>query len=148
MTSLPAAVQRLLDGLTTGDWNGIEAHLTPDAIQDGSMPGWRLQYQGPDRIAEAFRDEWTNHGTWEVVEQHVTRAGDTVVLDLEVVSSSGSGPRQTVRMANIFELRDDRIAEHRYYCAGEWDEETVRRIEAEAPKVDRAVATTQTARAG
>jgi ketosteroid isomerase-like protein len=141
MTALPTAVQRLLDGLSTGDWDGMEAHLTPDASQDGSMPGWRVRYQGPAQIVEAFRTEWTNHGTWEVTEQHVTRGGDTVVVDLEVVTRPGSGPRLTVRMANIFELRDGRIAEHRYYCAGEWDEATLRRIEAEAPRIEHAPTT-------
>ncbi len=41
------------------------------------------------------------------------------------------------RIANIFRLEDGRIAEHRLYCCGEWDEETLRHIEARAPNVRR-----------
>lgn len=140
MEQLPNAVQRFLDGLTTGDWDGMEQHLTPDAIHDGSMPGWRVQYEGPDRIAKAYREEWTAKGTWRFAEHNVTRAGDTVVLDYEgAIINPDDDARLVCRMANFFRLRDGRIAEHRYYCCGEWDEVTVRRIEAEAPRIERKV---------
>lgn len=136
MNQLPTAVQRFLDGLGSGDWTGIEAHLTLDVVQDGSMPGWRLQYQGPQRVVRALHEEWTDHGIWAITERHATVTDSTAVVELEAVSSPDRGPRRTVRMANVFTLREGRIAEHRYYCCGDWDEETVRRIEAEAPKVD------------
>lgn len=136
MQPLPTAVQRFLDGLTTGDWDDMEQHLTPDAVHDGSMPGWRLQYEGPARIVQEYREDWTGKGTWRLNDPVVTTAGDTVVAELHgsVVTPDGE---IVCRTANIFKLRDGRIAEHRYYCAGEWDEATVRLIEAEAPKVER-----------
>ena len=46
MADIPAAVQRFLDGVETGDWAGIEQHLAPDVVYDASVPGWRYQYQG------------------------------------------------------------------------------------------------------
>ena len=137
MDQVPTAVQRFLDGLQSGDWTGIEDHLTPDVIQDGSMPGWRLQYQSPQRVARALHEEWTGHGTWYITEQHTTVTDMAVVVEFEAVSAPGEGPRLMVRMANVFALRNGRIAEHRYYCCGDWDEQTVRRIEAEAPKVEQ-----------
>lgn len=136
MEQLPNAVQRFLDGLSSGDWNGMEQHLTPDAIHDGSMPQWRVQYQGPDRIVQAFREEWTGKGTWRLPEPVVTTAGDTVVLELEATLVAPNEPL-LCRIANFFQLRDGRIAEHRYYCCGEWSEETVRRIAADAPRIER-----------
>jgi len=141
MEQLPNAVQRFLDGLRTGNWDGMEQHLTPDAIHDGSMPGWRVQYQGPDRIVQAYREEWTGKGTWRLPEPVVTTAGDTMVLELEGTLVTPD-ERLLCRIANFFQLRNSRIAEHRYYCCGEWDVETVRQIATDAPKVERKKALT------
>lgn len=140
MTEFPAAIQRFLDGIRTGDWDGVEAHFAPDAVYDGSMPGWRVRYQGPERIARDLREEWTGRHTWRVVEIHVSPTPDGTVIDFELRGpcpgdEAHPGHEEAVRVANIFRLEKERIAEHRWYCCGEWDEETVRRIEAEAPKV-------------
>lgn len=136
MQQLPKAVQRFLDGLQSGDWEGMEQHFTPDAIHDGSMPDWRVQYEGPARIVQAYREDWTGKGTWHMPDPTVTRAGETVVVELEGTLAT---PEEALlcRVANVFELRDGRIAEHRYYCCGEWGEEAVRQIQADAPKVER-----------
>ena len=136
MEQLPSAVQRFLDGLRTGDWDGMEQHFTPDAIHDGSMPEWRVQYAGPDRIVRAYREEWTGKGTWAIPEPAVTRSDDTVVVEVEGTLVT-PGENLLCRIANFFQVRDGRIAEHRYYCCGEWSEATVRRIEADAPRFER-----------
>jgi ketosteroid isomerase-like protein len=135
MQRLPNAVQRFLDGLRTGDWDGMEEHFTQDAIHDGSMPGWRVRYQGPARIARAYREEWTGKGTWSLPEPTVTQTDDTIVVELEATLEAEEP--LVCRIANFFRLRDGRIAEHRYYCCGEWDQATVRRIEEEAPRIER-----------
>ncbi len=142
MEQLPAAVQRLLEGIESGDWEGMEQHFTPDALYDGSMPGWRVQYEGPVRIVQELREVWTGAHTWRLVERHAIRAGDNVVVDFEAhgtapASDSEPARDERYRMANIFRLDDGRIAEHRYYCCGVWDEATVRQIEETAPKVAR-----------
>lgn len=136
MERLPKAVQRFLDGLATGNWDGMEQHLTPDSVQDGSLPGWRVRRQGPDRIVREFREDWTARGAWRFKELTATQAGNTVALELEC-SLVSPEERITCRFANFFVLRGDRIAEHRFYCPGEWDEAMLRRIEAEAPKIER-----------
>lgn len=137
-SQLPTAVQRVLDGLTTGDWDGIEQHLAPDVVHDATVPGWRMQYQGVVPVAAEMRS-WTVHGTYRIEEQTVTLAGDTVVVELQLTHDATQGWYFS-RFANIFALRDGRIAEHRYYCAGDWDEATVRKIQAEAPRIDRPLA--------
>lgn len=136
MEQLPSAVQRFLDGLRTGDWDGMEQHFTPDAIHDGSMPDWRVQYEGPAAITQAYREEWTGKGTWRLPEPTVTRSGDVVVVELEGTLMT-HGEELLCRIANFFQLRDGRIAEHRYYCCGEWSEDVVHTIEADAPKIER-----------
>lgn len=77
-----------------------------------------------------------------MTDYNVTRAGDVVVMDFEATFTSPGHEthppaRELFRQANIFRLRAGRIAEHRYYCAGEWGEKTIREIEDSAPKVDR-----------
>jgi ketosteroid isomerase-like protein len=138
MTDLPPAIQKFLEGLQTGDWTGIEQYLTPDAIYDATVPGWRYQYRGAERIARELREDWTGRNTWRIVELHVTPTRDGVVVDFEARGRrpQGAALREgevCARLANIFRLEGGRIAEHRFYCAGEWDEATVRRIENEAP---------------
>jgi len=135
MQQLPNSVQRFLDGLRTGDWDGMEQHFTPDAIHDGSMPDWRVQYGGPDRIVQAYREEWTGKGTWSLPEPTVIQTDDTVVIELE--GTLEAEEPLLCRIANFFQLRDGRIAQHRYYCCGEWDQATVRRIQEEAPRIER-----------
>lgn len=135
MEQVPTAVQRFLDGLQTGDWAGMEQHLTPDSRHDGSMPFWRTRYSGPERIVRAYREEWTAKGTWRLPQPVVTQTDDTVIVELEG-TMMGAEEKLLCRIANVFALRDGRIAEHRYYCCGEWSEQVVREIEAEAPRFD------------
>lgn len=132
-TGLPAAVRRVIDGMTTGDWEGVEQHLTPDVFHDGSAPGWRTRYRGVDDVVREMRS-WPTLAA--VREQTVTVAGTRVAVEIEAVHDGPDG-RMFERFANFFEMRDGRIAEHRYYCCGEWNEATVRRIEAEAPRAER-----------
>ncbi len=142
MEEIPAAIQRFLEGMETGNWDGMEDYYTPDAIYDATVPGWRYQYEGPVRILEELRDEWTGRNTWRFVELHIAPTADGVVVDFEArgqrPSHAHHGPHEVAcRLANIFHLEGGRIAEHRFYCCGEWDEETIRHIETEAPKVRR-----------
>jgi hypothetical protein len=139
---IPAAVARFLEGIETGDWGGMEEHLAPDVLYDASVPGWHYQYQGAARVVREFQNEWTRKHTWRVVESHAAYTPDGVVLDFEARGccpgdESHAAHEEAIRMANIFRLEGGRIAEHRFYCCGEWDEETIRRIEEEAPKVRR-----------
>jgi ketosteroid isomerase-like protein len=139
---VPAPVRRFLEGVESGDWDGMESCLTPDVLYDASVPGWHFQHQGPARVAEQYRQEWTGKHSWRMVELHVSPTTDGVVVDFE---ARGQCPgdddhrphEEAVRIANIFRLTNGRIAEHRFYCCGEWDEQTLRRIEAEAPRVER-----------
>ena len=147
MADVPAPIRRFLEGLQTADWDGIKDCYTPDALYDATVPGWRYQYEGAARIARELREEWTGKHPWRIVELHVTPTPDGAVVDFEArgrcPGDAHHGPHEeAVRLANIFRLEEGRIAEHRCYCCGEWDEETLRRIEAEAPKVRPAVATT------
>ena len=143
MTEVPAAIQRFLEGIQTANWDGIEAYYTPDVLYDASVPGWHYQYEGVARIIAELREEWTGKHPWRIVELHITPTADGAVVDFEVrghcQGDEHHAPHEEgCRIANIFHLQAGRIAEHRFYCCGEWDEETLRHVDAEAPKVRRA----------
>lgn len=140
MTGIPHAVARLIRGMETGDWSDLESCFLTDTVFDASVPNWRFQLQGPAALAEEIRG-WTASHVWNVSEQIVTPTPDGVILELE---TRGRCPGdddhaehdEMSRTVLLFRLApDERIADMKMYCAGEWDEETMRRIEAEAPKV-------------
>lgn len=138
------AVERFLRGLETGQWDGMDRSLSAEVVYDASVPAWRSQYRGAERVLGQYMDEWSAH-PWRIVEQHITPTADGVVIDLEArgrcPGDDDHGPHEeAVRMANIFRLRDGQIAEHRVYCCGEWDETTLRRIEETAPRIDKEIA--------
>jgi ketosteroid isomerase-like protein len=138
---IPTAIRSFFAGIETGDWEGIEQRLAEDVLYDASVPGWHYQYQGAGRVAREYREEWTGQHTWRIVEHHMSPTADGVVVDFEARGrcpgdENHEAHEEAVRIANIFRLADGRILEHRFYCCGEWDEQTLRRIEAEAPRVE------------
>jgi hypothetical protein len=142
--TLPPAVACFLRGLETGEWGAMESCLAPDVLYDATVPGWHYQYEGNERVLLEYREEWTGKHTWRIVERHAPIVAEGVaVVDLEARGrcpgdTGHASHEEAVRIANIFHLVGGRIAEHRFYCCGEWDEETLHRIETEAPHVDRA----------
>jgi hypothetical protein len=143
MEKIPTAIQEFLNAIQTGNWQRMRAYYSDHVLYDGSIPGWHYQYQGRERVLEEMRQEWTGKHTWRVVEQHLTPTTDGIVLDFEIRGrcpgdDEHESHEDTCRIANIFTVKCGRITEHRYYCCGEWDEATMRKIETEAPKVARA----------
>lgn len=135
--AVPPAVTAFLRGLQTGEWDGMEGFLTPDVLYDATVPGWRYQYEGVERVVREYREEWTGRHPWRVAECQVHPTPDGAVVDLEARAGS-PGAEEAFRQANIFRLDGGRIAEHRFYCCGEWDDATLRAIDEGAPKVRRA----------
>lgn len=134
MAAVPAAIQRFLEGIQTGNWDGIEECYTPDALFDASDPGGHYRYRGPARIAQEFREEWTGTHPWALVELHIVPTVDGAVVDFEARGrcpgdAQHAAHEEGAGLANILRLREGRIAEHRVYCTGHRNEETLRRIE-------------------
>ncbi len=135
-SQVPEAVGRFLAGLETGVWDGIEDHLDPEIVYDASVPGWHYQYQGRDQVAAEYRSEWTGRHPWRLVEVNVDPcASGAVLVDFEA-RWGDPGDEEACRMANIFRFSGSGLVrEHRLYCCGEWDPDTVRRVDASAPQV-------------
>ena len=135
--ALPFAVEEFVRRIETAEWEGMEDHLTTDALYDASVPGWHYQYAGAGRVVQEYREEWSGKYRWTIVERHVVATDDDVVLAIEMHGSPiHDGPSAVCRLANLFRLDDGRIAEHRYFCCGEWDPATVRHIADHAPKAE------------
>jgi hypothetical protein len=132
----PAAIDRFLRAVESGDWAGLEPYLTEDVLYDASVPGWRYRRIGRPVVLQELGVAWTGKHTWRIVELHVSPTTDGAVVDLELRGrcpgdEDHPAHEEACRMANIFRLDDGRICEHRFYCCGEWDEETIRRIDEE-----------------
>ncbi len=127
---LPAAVHRLLDGLRTGDWSGIEDDLRPDVLYDATVPGAHYRYRGREQVAREYRCEWTGRHPWRLVECRGAPTPSGAVVALEARWGE-PGDEEACRLANLFVLDEEgRIAEHHLWCCGEWDPETVRHVDA------------------
>ena len=147
MSELPAAVDRLLSTMGTGDWSSLSADVTEDVIYDASVPGWHFSMQGVDAVL-AELGGWTDQHLWRTHEQRVTPTDKGVLVELELRGTcpgddSHGAHEEATRNALVFELAaDGRISELRLICCGDWDEETIKRIETEAPRVERALSAT------
>ncbi len=143
MTDVPASVARVLAAMESGDWTGVATGYADDVVFDGSVPAWRFQIAGREAVV-AEVSGWTAQHAWRIVEQRVTPTSRGVLVELEVRGqcpgdADHEAHEEASRSANIFELdAAGLIVEQRLVCCGEWGEEEIARIEAEAPKVLRA----------
>jgi ketosteroid isomerase-like protein len=142
MAVTPEPIARFLEAMRGGDWTGFEDAYTDDAIFDASVPNWHFQWEGAAMCA-AQLGEWFGIVP-DRFEPTVTLTEDGAVVDFEMRRMCPGNPAENhaphvegTRQAHIFRLRDGKICEQRVYCAGEWLEDDWRKIDAEAPKVDR-----------
>jgi hypothetical protein len=142
MTEIPPAVAQLLRRIETADWTGVDAYLTPDVVYRASVPDWHFSMQGLDDVVAEINTAWTEH-PWRFHEQRVTPLANGVLVESELrgrcAGDENHAPHEEAsRNALVFELDDDgRVREIRLTCSGVWDESVIRRIEAEAPSIDR-----------
>lgn len=143
MAELPAAVRTFLGAVETGDWSPVKDVLADDVVYDASVPAWHFALQGRDAVLAELAESWTGQHTWRTHEQRVTATSEGVLVEQELRGrcpgdDSHPAHEEASRSALVFELAGDgRIGEVRLVCTGDWDEETIRRIEDEAPRVDR-----------
>ena len=139
MSELPGSVATLLGAIETGDWAPVKDVLTADVVYEGSVPGWHFSMAGVDDVV-AELSTWTEEHTWRYHERRVTRTDRGVLVECEM---RGRCPghedhpphEEASRNALVFELAGDAISEVRLICCGDWAEDVIARIEAEAPRV-------------
>lgn len=108
--------------------------LASDVLLDLNVPQWRWQVQGRDAILEILREEYPAGSSipWWRCEQ--TTSG--VLVELEQRWTDADGERLYSRQAWVVQIgADDRIAELRLWCTGNWDAATLERQRREAPMI-------------
>lgn len=129
-------IAAFLSGVQTGCWDALGPLLAADVVYDASVPGWRYRLSGRDAVLAELRRAWTGRHVWRIAEQRLAPTPDGAALELELrgrcPGDEDHAPHgQACRLASVFRLEAGRIAEQRLYCCGEWDEQTVSRIDAE-----------------
>ena len=116
------------------DFDSLRDLYHPDAILDATVPQWRFQFQGSQRIAAWYRDAYSQVQEPRCTWLRITSAEGLVLVEWEL--RDGEGEQQVlVREVDIFRIEGDRIVEQTHYCPGVWDAETIARHRAEAPMV-------------
>jgi hypothetical protein len=140
MTELPKAVTAVFEAIESGDWGPVEGVLAPGVVYEGSVPGWHFSMGGAGEVLAELAT-WTGEHPWRVHERRVTGTERGVLVECELRGRCpGDGGEhapheEATRQAIVFELDGDAISEIRLTCCGDWDEATIARIEAEAPRV-------------
>ena len=140
MADIPGSITRFVEALESSRWDELADCYAPDAVFDGSVPNWHFQWEGAAKAVDQLKEWWGSGRDPKLVELHVAPTSDGAVVDFELrwtcPGDENHAPHlEGCRQAHIFRLRDGVIAEQRVYCSGEWNEEELRKIDAEAPKV-------------
>jgi hypothetical protein len=134
MTTITAsATDRLLAGIATAAFPGSDAYAE-GARLDATVPGWRFEKRGADRI-EAQLAKWYVHpAELEEVTRRVLPDGEMVEVTVAWVEN---GVPHAARQVHVLTIdRDaDRILEHHVWCGGQWSAD--RLAEMEAARDDR-----------
>lgn len=141
MAEIPEPVRRFLDTFETQQWDDLVDAYAEDAMWDASVPNWHFQWEGAERCIDQL-NEWYAQHPWNVTDLNVIATAEGAALEIELRGRCpGNDEHEShlegTRQAHFFRIEDGRIAEHRVVCAGEWLEDDLRRMDAEAPKVAR-----------
>jgi hypothetical protein len=110
-------VTRFLAAVTAG--TGVPADLyAPGAVLDATVPMWRFEQRGPERIA-AQLSRWYDHpGTLTEVVRTPTPDGETVRFTFEWVEPNGPW---IARQSHFLTIDGGRITRQEAWCGGRWD---------------------------
>ncbi|HET7899600.1 MAG TPA: nuclear transport factor 2 family protein [Candidatus Nanopelagicales bacterium] len=124
--------QKVVRAMVEGDIDAYIDVSATDVLLDLVVPFWRYQLVGHDALRLAFAEEFLPGR--EVVEQHVTRTADGVLIELGATGLQ-DGQRVTWWDIHHIRFRDGDVSEHIAYCSGLLDDDQLRRQQVEAPWV-------------
>jgi hypothetical protein len=136
---VPPAVDAVLHAVETGDWAPVKEVLAPGVVYEGSVPEWHFSLQGADEVL-AELGGFTSQHLWRFHERRTTRTERGALVECELRGrcpgdDDHPAHEEATRNALVFEVADDgRLTEIRLICSGEWGEDVIARIEAEAPR--------------
>jgi hypothetical protein len=137
---VPPAVAATFTAMETGDWAPVKDVLAPGVVYEASVPEWHFSMGGVDDVLGELTG-FTSQHTWRFHDRRLTRTENGVLAEMEIRGrcpgdDSHDAHEEASRNALVFELDGDGcITELRLTCSGEWNDEVIARIEAEAPRV-------------
>lgn len=112
------SIDRFLDAICAGE--GIPADLyAPDAHLDATVPGWRLQEDGPAAITAQYAGWFADPGRFEELERTSIPGGELVTY---LLTWEEGGMPMAAHHAHVLVLDEDgRIAADKVWCGGRWN---------------------------
>jgi ketosteroid isomerase-like protein len=118
MTTRPT-IDELLDSICSG--TGIPTRLyTDDATLDATVPGWRLQADGPAAITAEFARWFAHPGRFEELERRPFAAGDGELVTYLLVWEEDGVPHAAHHAHTLVLDAGGRIAKDTVFCGGRW----------------------------
>jgi hypothetical protein len=112
---------------------GVLAGLyADDAVLDVTIGHWRYQRQGPQAIAEQYREDYPVPPVIDRWRERPTDWGSVVEVEARLLDERGE---TFYRWVHLFTVSDGLIVEDAIYCSGAWSEAERDRWRREAPMV-------------
>lgn len=113
-------IDRFLESVKTG-------HVTPDlyatqARLDATVPGWRFQARGADKIAAEYGSWFAGPSQLDTLERHSIDGGEVVRYFMRF---DVGGEPYAAHHVHVIKVRDDRIVSDIVFCGGRWGPEVL-----------------------
>lgn len=110
-------VTRFLDAVTAG--TGVPAGLyAPGAVLDATVPMWRLEQHGPDRIAAQLSRWYGTPATLTELVRSPLPDGEAVRFTQECDTPAGPW---IAHQSHFLTVEDGLVVRHEAWCGGRWE---------------------------
>ena len=129
LPTLSATIDRFLAAAQAGRGDQIRALYADDAVLDATVPSWRFQLRGPDRISRQYTGWFSEPGVFDELVRLPVAGGESVRY---LIRSQEDGERYVAHHCHFFEVgADGLIQRDTFFCGGRWGDELVARMAAE-----------------
>ena len=119
-------VARLLDDLAAG--RGVDPTLfADDVVLDATVPHWRLEVAGRDRVVAQFGAWFAHPGEYESVRRQPTPTGEALELYL---CWEEDGVPFAAHQLHLLDIEHGRIQRDTMFCGGRWPAPLLAEMEA------------------
>jgi hypothetical protein len=121
-----AVVDRFLVAAEAGRGGDLVALYAADAVLDATVPHWRFQLTGPERIAAQYSAWFSEPGVFEELVRMPTPTGEAVRY---AIRSTADGTPYVAHHSHLFEVDEaGAIVRDTFFCGGRWGESLLARM--------------------
>ena len=103
------------------------AILDANIVLDATVPNWRIEVVGADRVREEFGRWFGDPGSFDSVVRLPVPGGEVVELDLTWVED---GVPHACHQAHLLQIEHGRIVRDTVFCGGRWPAPLLAEMEA------------------